>query len=827
MATSPDLNHKKPTRGKGKTSTKIAVADDGETEDEEQDEDAIIRCVCGIKNDDEGRMMICCDNCSAWQHNDCMGITEVLKQLPDQYLCEQCAPEQHQELIDAVAHGEKPWEDRHNKAHKKGKKSRVARGKGRQSKVASDVKPEETEDMDSHSATEAAPTPPSTKESTKRKRAAVEDAPIEDKVDEILCLTFRNLLTDHVQVGTPRRSSQVFKEEPATFKKRKASAPSRASPEELVSRNSIARDPTAPVNDISELGDDSRKKAVTELRKRLVAQIEDLANKGSYSMVDGQTANALSDIYGILIEHALFTIHAGDPPDFGGKYRTQLLQIIFNVGKNETLLRRLLDSSLTPNDLATMSSDEMASEELQKKMAEMKKEAEKQSILIQEDGPRIRRTHKGEELVDDQTQQIASESLTSTAPVRHRNNIMPNIDGGEKDDDMAISPTGPTSTNSFAVPPVPAAPSNRKSSSNFDINSVWSSVQSPANDSPRQPSSTSLNRAESSTSLPSAPPGARDPDIDRLLEDDHNEDDDNEAYSPTDHAEPVPAALNHLWTGRVDMPSGNASVAAFDAVAQHVAGTDLAGRLPLTDIFPLAITLGGRIDSTRAGDYLSSLSAARSTDVSVHSILPTSPEVGEVEFDKLFTYLSERSRYGVLVEKEQRENVRDAYIVPLDAGASDMPVFLQRLEYNTIDQPRSQRMLLVVFVLKWKSPPPSVPETSSHGSNPGLSAISPVVGDAGGKVMLSSSPHYVPVRSPPSYSQIPINMYAQAQSGPDVDNARSILGTYYSSPVAQSILSHDHNPSAEILRNLKRVFDEHPLALRDMVLFKEVLGTQN
>ena len=70
-----------------------------------------MRCVCGLEDDDDGgRMMICCDNCSAWQHNDCMGVTEDENQLPDSYLCEICKPEDHKDLLDAIERGEKPWE---------------------------------------------------------------------------------------------------------------------------------------------------------------------------------------------------------------------------------------------------------------------------------------------------------------------------------------------------------------------------------------------------------------------------------------------------------------------------------------------------------------------------------------------------------------------------------------------------------------------------------------------------------------------------------------------------------------------------------------------
>lgn len=88
-------------------------------------------------------MMICCDRCSAWQHNDCMGIPEDEAQLPDNYLCEQCSPEDHTELLAAIARGEKPWEERakqrqreeeERKVKKRGKGGRKSRG-GRQSRA--------------------------------------------------------------------------------------------------------------------------------------------------------------------------------------------------------------------------------------------------------------------------------------------------------------------------------------------------------------------------------------------------------------------------------------------------------------------------------------------------------------------------------------------------------------------------------------------------------------------------------------------------------------------------------------------------------------------
>lgn len=103
--------------GKGPTqrarSTQSADADD---DDDEEEEDAIIRCVCGDQRDIRGRQMICCDSCTAWQHNKCLGLPEGDYWEGKDYYCEQCKPEDHVELLAAMARGERPW------ARKKGSK---------------------------------------------------------------------------------------------------------------------------------------------------------------------------------------------------------------------------------------------------------------------------------------------------------------------------------------------------------------------------------------------------------------------------------------------------------------------------------------------------------------------------------------------------------------------------------------------------------------------------------------------------------------------------------------------------------------------------------
>ena len=100
----------------------------------------IIRCICGVtseEEDEEERTMICCDNCAAWQHNECMEIPDKLPE-GEQYFCEQCRPDLHKELLAKIDRGEKPWEERARQREEERSKGRKGRGKkgkkgGRQS----------------------------------------------------------------------------------------------------------------------------------------------------------------------------------------------------------------------------------------------------------------------------------------------------------------------------------------------------------------------------------------------------------------------------------------------------------------------------------------------------------------------------------------------------------------------------------------------------------------------------------------------------------------------------------------------------------------------
>ena len=75
-----------------------------------------------------------------------MGVTENENQLPESYMCEICKPEDHKDLLDAIAKGEKPWEAiAKRRAEEKKSKKRKGGRRGRLSKQQQ-VEEQSTED---------------------------------------------------------------------------------------------------------------------------------------------------------------------------------------------------------------------------------------------------------------------------------------------------------------------------------------------------------------------------------------------------------------------------------------------------------------------------------------------------------------------------------------------------------------------------------------------------------------------------------------------------------------------------------------------------------
>lgn len=378
------------------------------------------------------------------------------------------------------------------------------------------------------------------------------------------------------------------------------------------------------------------------------------------------------------------------------QYKAQLRTILFNVKKNSSLRDRLLVGTLAADTLATMNTQDMASEEQQQKDAEIKREAEKQHIIVQEQGPRVRRTHKGEEIVEGDAQAGVSESVFSSAAARRA--------AAEADSGSPDSPTaGGIASPKISAPS--AAHSEKKPDGRDGADFNGDTAR------PHSPGGTTLDDhlfpevpAHLHQSLPSGGKVQVDEEIDNLLKDEEAE---SPPYSPKDYE-----SGGLIWRGKVSMNP----VAEFRSVAKHVGGADLSDRIPWSQMIPSPLVIDGRIDVQLASNYLCGLRFSNTTDVSVVSMNAPGQPADRVEFDKLFNYFTDRKRYGV-IGKHPLAAVKDTYIIPVEAGASKKPEFIELLENNNIEDPLPDRILLVVFVVKTNdhsSTTPSEQPTPSH-----------------------------------------------------------------------------------------------------------------
>ncbi|KAI9847495.1 MAG: hypothetical protein M1837_002396 [Sclerophora amabilis] len=866
-----DLPSKASKRGKAKSEKRSKQASAEATPEEEDDGDAIIRCVCGAsaEDSDDERMMICCDQCSSWQHNECMEVGEDEDALPEKYLCERCDPESHKGLLEKLAKGEKPWEERakqkeleeQEKSERKGKRGR--KGKGGKKGRPSEVKSEASEDV-----VEKAP---DLDEDISKGDIAVDEGIAEKQSSSVP--SDANATTNGARQNANKRKSRGDAENEVEVKSEKetqqpqpkvrrisASAskvagghqrrPSTQAPA-TARRESrelpIQSDITVNIDDIQ----NSIRKATANAFLRVFAELVSKAvASGSYSVLSSQTPVAVATKLTLDVEHSLFMNHSQQPGDPNQIYRSRARTMMFNLKQNPALCDRLLHGTLTADEFSTMSTDDMASKELQQRTAEMKKVAEKQNFLTQEEGPRIRRTHKGEELVDDDRDfGGATESIFSSAPARRRES---GIDSEtQKVTSSSVSRTssvGP-SQSEFAEGGSPVSPGNRplnintqtspnasgtkrKSSDAFNIQDVWSSVQSPDADRQRlhQPPTRFSGHT---TELERQGPGA-DPEIDQLLNDDVAE---SPPYSPTDY-DSDPAVV---WRGKVMMQG----VSDFFASAKHVAGANLADarNIPWPSLMPSILRIDGRIQLERASEYLCNLQHSRTTDVSVVALTPTGGPASQANFDKLWTYFFDRNRYGV-IGKVPMALVKDAYIIPVEAGMAKLPLFMTMLEDMTLEELRPKRTVLVVYVVKLpnvstanKTPDSAggagSPLTASQGpdfqtpiplGHPG-SAISPVTG-------LGATPNVPAFGSPQGQVSLPQQnthhgFGAASPRSRTEALANQILGPLAESSVVKQLLSQSTEIEATQFGVIKEILEQVPAARSDLNLLSFQLMEKN
>ncbi|TEA19539.1 Transcription factor BYE1 [Colletotrichum sidae] len=762
----------------------------------EEDEEEIIRCVCGAteQDGDSEEPWIACDKCTAWQHNVCMGMSVFTEDLPKNYYCEQCAPQDHKELLAAMERGERPWEAR-RKAYedeqneKKKRKKKGPRGGG---KRASDLKEDLSQETRSNKA-EDSPAPSEAKDKKEKKDAGSKGAGGKRKA------------RDDDAKGQAQKIRKVSEPEAAPVVTYTA-------PPDLPSK-------------IADLPDDRRGSAQL-LQKALSGVLNAGVRDKSVVLPKDVTVVAKAERLALEIERAIHDAH----PD-RAHYAAQGRALYANMKINADLTKRLLKRTLSPTMLATMGADELATKERQDANAQLKANMEKQSILITDDNPRIRRTHKGEEIVENDSFQQSEEARSYIRrPSARDSQGDVKMDGEQRYDNSVELPAHPgLHIDTHGARHSPKHP-------DFDINKVFSSVRSPSGSHIRRPSA------------PVHGPGF-DPDVDRLLQ----EETDTPPYSPTDESDP-----DVVWRGRLTM----SSIADFPAAARYAAGANLSATvgLPWPSLIPRKLTVAGRIDEQKAIEYLCSLRYADQTDIVVVAVSAAS-DASRNEFQKLFDYFVSKKRYAVIGEKVVA-NVRDSYLVPVPPGEGNLPEFLLNLADSSVPQTRTEPLLLGVFV--YRNHPSRIaaqvgatqsPVTQSPTPSQGhLPPRHPSVSGPAFSPTVPQGPFAQPGQSPVGHNGHPVQQQHPTQGahqavapnqpptgfiaprGPEAEQqqrqregelvAQEVLGPLMSSRTIQVLLPHAHQMSRMEWEVIRGIYERDPKARDDLGYLSRLLERQ-
>ncbi|RMZ81698.1 hypothetical protein DV737_g2435, partial [Chaetothyriales sp. CBS 132003] len=767
---------KKKATAKGAKAKAAQEADEGEDGGGE-----IVRCVCGEYEEetDDPIDMICCDRCSAWQHNDCMGLPAGYK--PKTYYCEQCRPQEHKDLLAAMERGERPWE-----------------GIPRKTEAATASK----------------------KKSKKNRKSGADE---------------------QAKPATPAAGTKRKADESAVVAETKGSKKARGTP--VVEINGKGTASAAKKQAASAVGRNAkdlpraRQTPAGNLVRMFIDEAKPLVSSGHVATA-GQEVDAFATVRAMDVEQAVYQGLSGGAGEPNEAYKAHIRALLMNLRKNRALMTRVLNQDVTPAELAAMSAEDLATEE-QKQADAARQKAHDQQHIIAHNGdqePRIRRTHKGDEYVDDSQTipESAAEPAAEPAPKPKQE---------EAKAVPVTSPKAPSRRQPSVTIPKSGGP-RRQSSANFDITNIWSNVQgSPASEQQL------LGKGQQPVSpvREAAGPGTRpDHDIDELLKDEEVE---SPPYSPKDDS----PGDGIVWRGVIN----GGSLGRFQAMAKYAVGaTPDSETLQTTwsTILPGEIGIGGRIDPTKADDYLCGLEWSNSSDLLIVWLPEPESPVDHDEFNKFFRYFKSKNRFGV-GQQNHFAPLKDIYFIPLDKG-EEMPMFVKKLE-SSWPQLASERMLLVPLVTPitpredWQNGavanPPYLQHIPNNGQLPNYGSPPPpyVTGVQPSTHLPVSTPAHLPVSTPahlpvstPAHlpvstpAHLPVSTPAvaiptpipqPANQPPAALAARRVLGPHAAKPAVQQLISSAPTAGDEEMKVVKECITQDERAAHDLGLLTKML----
>ncbi|KAG5437642.1 hypothetical protein PCANB_000679 [Pneumocystis canis] len=671
------------------------------------------RCIC--ETDDDG-IMVQCEKCTTWQHILCMGF-ENEQSLPETYFCEICQPDLYPKLqkVQRIKNTTKKAKTRTQ--DKKG----ITLSKKKENKDAQDTLKDTLQEIlheeisnekfdehfddsranlinkDENNVTEQkTPSPPSTSDS---------EYCYQDQEDRVRIKSSKEYLKTYItQEAPPPKISRVSLEQSyiKALQNRKSSAMLKLSKKQAVPlrRQSINHIPIeGPVLHLEELKDATRKHVAQSFLTIFVETIKSFLEEGRLILDENETAEEAGERLALKIEYHMFkdfSIEEKGKYVLTPKYKERFRSLHFNLkdDKNPQLRTRVIFGDIMPQDLIHMTSEEMANSEIQLLAESIRAQSTKNSVLKQTETLRIRKTHKGEEIIGDQ--EISGIPIQQKIETHIPYSLKQQNDIEESQTKLLVPSQSSNSIDEKTIVIQKMHESeleknkdqndekNLMSKEFFNIQNVWSNIESQKATHVLSENYPILQSQEiSGTSF--------DPDVDRMIDDDDNNSSNTPPYSPSYNI--VETNIVHpVWSGKLFM----LSVTEFNAIATHVAGPSIFPARSWSEILQDKIIIDGRISVDKSTEYLCHQRFSSTKQLIVISFKPQSKEM-QSSFEKLYHYFYSRKRYGVL--KPTTSAVKDAYLIPL-SPTDPLPEFIQLMDdVHISEEKRTEKYILGIFVV--------------------------------------------------------------------------------------------------------------------------------
>ncbi|KAJ3340143.1 hypothetical protein HDU93_007368 [Gonapodya sp. JEL0774] len=458
------------------------------------------------------------------------------------------------------------------------------------------------------------------------------------------------------------------------------------------------------------------------------------------------------------VENQLFLAHGdykssdkknyGTKRDPGENYKAQYRSLRTNLkdSTNKTFRLRIVTGEITAVKLATITSDEMASEAI-KELAEEVRKKSLAEIVIKPgadaaDGRRVVKTHKGE--VEVEVSGMLKSSFSAPL-VSLSTGLSPTQD--TKGDMAELSPTRDHISDYDTKETTQVEEDNGRTLTDGDTSLgdlYLSSNDTRLTDEPTLERTQDLDTAESLRRSSYAAKAKREASLDDLLakldSSKNNLDLDTKAHDPFENVwdpahdqvfeESQEEALVRnqiLWRGSLSMPQTETVQCAVRQVGGHVTVLDgqvvfaengPSGHLTFDQVLPDELSVDGRIAPDRVADYIVKTiragSKAGSKSIFLLEVVPDEDRDSHStsKYAQMFDYFYSRSRYGVVTARHVA--LKDVYIVPVAKG-DRFPRFLQSVEgYSKMSACTKNTLIVVLVVVK---PSPTVTNISIGSTN--------------------------------------------------------------------------------------------------------------